>query len=182
MKLSKNKLVPLAICLFLVHTQITASSDSGTFSINPAKRVSPTEISIKEIFAKEFNILAFALGMYHSDAVERLSKNAIKEKFAGELDSCESEFDVSFDLENMDFGRRGFTRYYPFSVNGRDYIIRIFDIREKGYLSDFEILCEGEFEDSKLGFQILPGLNELLEQRKPEKLRIYNPAVCETHS
>jgi hypothetical protein len=179
--MSIKSIVLAAIASFMVHSSVDATLDVRTSPINPLKKVSPTEISIKENFAREFNVLAFALGLYYLDTHGRLSKDEIKEKLTGDIDKCRESFALSFDLDNIDFRKKGFTRYYPFRVNDKDYIIRIFDVNERHYLAASEVFYEGVFEESKLGFQILPGINEMLKNTKAAKLPIYEPAACSTN-
>ncbi len=167
--MNKSRLLVMIVCLFLVHTSVAATVDTRTFPLNLSKKVSPTETSIKELFAKEFNILAFALGIYHLDVIERFSKDKIKEHLASGFAKWAESFTLAFDLDNIDFKKKGFTRYYPFTVNKKDFIIRIFDIREEHYLPDFEIFYEGVFETSKIGFQIIPGINTILKEKEINK-------------
>jgi len=183
--MTKGKLIVLLVCFCVLYFNAPASPDIQSFvkasAINPAKKVSPTEISIKEIFAKEFNILTFALGMYQLDVGERLSKENIKMRLSDEVLFCKEAFSIVFDMENIDFNRKGFTRYYPFSVNGKDFIIRIFDADEKCYLADFEIFYDGVLEESNIGFQIIPGVKEILADTKAGKLSISDPAAFTTN-
>ena len=179
--MNRGKLLLIIACLFLVHTQVIATENLGTYPINPVKKVSPTETNIKEAFARQFNILTFALGIYCLDTEGHLSKDAIKERLSSESGICEETLALVFDLNNIDFKKKGFTRYYPFSVKERDFIIRIFDIREKHYLPDFEVFYEGTFKESKIGFQILPGIKTILEEKKAEKATFPDPTLCLTH-
>ena len=180
-----SKLTVLLVCLFVFYSNAPASPDIQTFvkasAINPAKKVSPAEIGMKEIFAREFNILAFAFGIYRLDVGERLSKESIKMRLSENVLFCKEAFSVAFDLENIDFNRKGFTRYYPFSVNGKDFIIRIFNAEESRYLADFKIFYDGVFEESNVGFQIIPGIKEILADTKAEKFTISDPAVFATN-
>ena len=175
--MNKRKLLILVLCLSLVQITVGKATDVRTFHINPIKKVSPIETNIKELFAQQFNILAFALGIYTMDTKERLSKDAIKASLADNSRICKDILGLVFDLDNIDFKRKGFTRHYPFSVNGKDFIIRIFDVREKHYLSNVEVFYEGVFETDNLGFQIIPGLKTILQETKVEKIPIYDPAA-----
>ena len=176
--LSKNRLLVITVCLFLVHTCAIASTELGTSPINPARKVSPTELNIKELFALEFNILAFARGIYSMDVEERLTKADIKKRLADGLDTCARELSLTFDLDNIDFRKKGFTRYYPFNVEGKDFIVRIFDAREEYYLPDFEVFYEGKYGDTNIGFQIIPGLATILADTKIEKFSFPDPNLC----
>ena len=183
--MSGGKLTVLLVCLLIFYSNASASSDIQTFvkasAHNPPTKVGPTKISIKEIFAKEFNILTFALGMYQLDVGERLSKESIKMRLSTDVLFCKEAFSIAFDLENIDFNRKGFTRYYPFSVNEKDFIIRIFDADERHYLADFEIFYDGVLEESNIGFQIIPGVKEILADTKAERLTISDPATFTTN-
>ncbi len=173
--MNKGKPLLIIACLILVHTASTAAPDIRTYPISPVQKVSPTETGIKEIFAREFNILAFALGIYYLDVEKRLPKYAIKKYLALGTAMCEENLSVAFDLDNIDFKRKGFTRYYPFKVGGKDCIIRIFDLKERHYLPDFDIFYEGVFEESNLGFQVIPGVDAILKEVKAEKIALRDP-------
>ena len=178
--MNKGKPFLIVLCLFLVHSSVDATLDIRTSPINPIKKVSPIETNIKELFAREFNILTFALGIYQLDTKGGLTKEYIKEALADNVRTCKDSLEVDFDLDNIDFRRKGFTRYYPFSVNGQDFIIRVFDLREEHYLPDFDIFYEGAFEESNIGFQIIPGIKTILKTTKAEKLHLYDPAIYST--
>ena len=180
--MSKSRLLLIIVCLFLVHSQLGIASSLGTLPLTPQPKVSPTETNQGMSFLKEFNILAFALAMYYLDAEERLSSDKLKERLAGDLYRWEERFGVIFDLDKII--KQGFTRYYPFSVNNKSFTIRLFDIRDRHYLrhrfSGVKVICEGEFKEG-VGFQILPGINDLLESKKIEKVSFQDPSVCSTY-
>lgn len=71
--------------------------------------------------------------------------------------------EVRFDLDRIDMGKKGWTRYYPFSISGKDFIMRIFLTREYLFQPKAEVLYEDTTGDKELTFQILPGLNKILE-------------------
>lgn len=175
--MSKSILLTLIVSLFLVHNIVVAAEELGTYPVSLIEKVSPTEISIKETFASEFNILAFALGIYQFETEKGLSKEDIKAALSESNLSCNSAINMVFDLDNIDIRKKGFTRYYPFSANEKDFIIRIFDLREKHFLPEFEILHEGMFENSEIGFQILPGLQTILRGKELNKFSLSDPAA-----
>lgn len=179
--MSKSKFMTTFVCLFLVLTQGVTAQDLRTSSVNLAKKVSPTNIHIKENFASEFNILAFALGMYYLDTEARFSKDMIKEHLLENNTFCQEELNIAFDIDNMDFNKKGFTRYYPFVLRDKSFIIRIFDVDEKHYLPDFETFYEGTFENSEIGFQIIPGIKEILKSREAKKITLLDPSIFSTH-
>lgn len=172
------------LILFLVFAlpSLPAFSEIENLPLNPpfSKLQDSLRSQRKVNFIKEFNILTFALGMYYLDAKERLSKEEVKKKLAWDSAIWDKEFDIAFDMDNIDFKRKGFTRYYPFNIEGRDFIIRIFDVRDKGYLPEFEVFNEGVFEDSKTGFQVIPGINTIIKNRKIKKVLLPSPASYST--
>jgi len=180
--MNRKRFLIIVFCLFVVQTTSTYAIDIRTSAINLTKKVSPTNSDIKEFFATQFNILTFALSMYNLDTNERFTKDLIKEKLSQNQTLWQEEFDIKFDLDNIDFNKKGFTRYYPFTVDSKSFIIRIFDAEEKHYLPDMEVFYEGVLEDSNLGFQIVPGLVEILDNNKAHKLEIQDPSVYATHS
>lgn len=180
-QMNKGRLLLIIACFALVHTQVAATPDIRTLPLNPHTKVSPTETNQWKNFLREFNLLAFALGIYYLDAKERLSKEDIKEKLTLDSAIWEKEFGITFDLDNIDFKKKGFTRCYPFTVNGKDFIIRIFDARDRHYLRGFEILYEDMFEKPRIGFQILPGINTILNGKKVERVSFSDPAAYFTH-
>ncbi len=181
--MSKSRLLLIIVCLSLVHTQLVAASSLGTLPLTPPVKVSPMETNQEIIFLKEFNILAFALAMYYLEAEERLSKDDLKERLADELYKWKEKFKVIFDLDNI--VKHGFTRDYPFTVKNKSFIIRLFDVRDGYHVrrrlpDEVKILYEGEFKEG-IRFQMLPGINEILESEKPEKALFQDPALCSTH-
>lgn len=173
-------MLSIIVCLFLVPSQIASTQDIGTYLRSVNQKVSSIETKKTDIFIRDFNILSFALGLYNLDAKERLTKVEIKERLAKEPALLRDKFGVSFDMDKIDFKKKGFTRYYPFSVSGKDFIIRIFDINEKHYLAECQVVYEGAFEKSSLGFQIIPGIKTILDEKKTEKVVLVNPAACST--
>lgn len=168
--MNKNRLLLIIVCLFLVHSQLGIASSLGTLPLTPPGKVSPLETNQEIIFLKEFNILAFALGMYYLEAEERLSKDDLKERLSETLDRWEDKFNVIFDLDNI--VKHGFTRDYPFTVKNKSFIIRLFDVKDGYHVrrrlpDEVKILYEGEFKEG-IRFQILPGINAILKDEKIE--------------
>jgi hypothetical protein len=167
--MNKSRLLLIIVCLFLVHTQLVTASGGGTLPLTPPAKVSPTETNQNIIFLKEFNILALALAMYYLEAEERLSNDGLKERLGETLDRWEDKFNVTFDLDSI--GRHGFVRDYPFTVRGKSFIIRLFDEMDAHHAArrlpdDVKILYQGKFKEG-IGFQILPGINDILGEIEP---------------
>ena len=110
-----------------------------------------------------YDVVCAALLMYKLDAVERASKSVVRETLRKKYDGVFVNFSgVRFDLDKMDFMKKGWTRYYPFYVDDKPYIIRIFRTEESVYQLDADVLYEGALKNPQVTFQILPGINALL--------------------
>jgi hypothetical protein len=72
-------------------------------------------------FKQIYESICIGLSIYKLDAFERYTKDKLVTDF--QFGTGKS---VRFDMENMDIGRKGWTRYYPFSIGGKDFIMRIF--------------------------------------------------------
>ncbi|MFH1593339.1 MAG: hypothetical protein ABID09_01415 [Candidatus Omnitrophota bacterium] len=169
--MKRDKLIAATVvCLALVHANVVATVDirtSPNVTIHKINTLQKTEIFSP---IKEFNILAFAFGLYELDARERVSKESIKERLMPVSDFLKERLEISFDLDRIDeLGNKGFTRYYPFTVGEKDYIIRIFDINEREYQPYCDLLYEDKIDDLEIGFQIMPGIKTLLSDKKIEK-------------
>ncbi len=145
-----------------------------TISSEPALKVSLNKPEISTLERYDIYVLCTALLIYKLDTIEKCPKDIIKERLTGQYE--ESFFDLSsvnFDLENIDyFRKKGFTRYYPFYVNGKPFIIRIFRTDEKYFQPDVEILYEASMKNPPVTLQILKGVNAILEhcKLKPQQM------------
>lgn len=175
--MNKSRLLLTIVCMFLVHTQLVASTNVGTLLLTPPKKVSPLEASQRDAFLKEFNLLTFALGMYRLDTEVRLTGDEIRNILNENIEHLERVCSIVFDFDRIDFRKKGYTRYYPFTIDGKDYIIRIYLEEERHFLPYADILAQGIFHNSGIGYQIIPGINSILNEVKSGKLPLNNPAL-----
>lgn len=163
-----RKRLCLILALLLMVQNVALAQDLllGTFPIEPTSKVSLNKPEISFLKKYDIYILCTALFIYRLDAIERNPKNIVKEIIKDHTDEADFRLsDVYFDLENIDyFGKRGFTRYYPFYVHGQPYIIRIFRTDEKHHQPEVRVLYEGDIKSPPVSFQILEGVNAILEQ------------------
>lgn len=174
--MDKKKMCVILAFLFLVQgAAFTQDLLPGTISITPASKVS---LNKAEIY-----ILCMGLLIYKLDTIERFSKDVIKERITSQYDR--SFFDssgVNFDLENIDyFGKRGCTRYYPFYVNEKPFVVRIFRTDEKHFQPDVEILYEAGMENPPVTLQILKGVNAILEHCRLEPHQMPSQSQAEIY-
>jgi len=115
-----------------------------------------------------------ALFIYKLDAEKRYSKEKIKKEYS---DFINRFSEAQFDLESMDIGKKGWTRYYPFSVNGQSFIIRFFLASEiilrSKEIPEEKALYQDTIRNGKIIFQILPGVNEILKDRQIKPQAVY---------
>ena len=86
-----------------------------------------------------------------------------------------SDSGVRFDFAHIDLMRRGWTRYYPFSVGRKMFIARIFLTKEAGFQPKVTVISELAVEDLGVTLQILPGIDEILKDRKITPNKTYSP-------
>lgn len=173
--MSKKRLHLILALLFAVQsTAFTQDLLPRTVSVEPASKVSLNKPQTPFLNKYDIYILCMALLIYKMDVVERYSKDEIKEKMAEQYDN--SFFNlagVNFDLENIDyFRKKGLTRYYPFYINEKPFVIRIFRTDEKHHQPEVEVLYEGSVGEPPVTFQILKGVNAILEkcQLRPQNI------------
>ena len=119
---------------------------------------------------KIYDAICMGVFLYELDTIARLSKEEIERSYPGlSLNSL-----VRFDLANMDLGKKGWTRYYPFSIGNKAFIMRIFLTAERAYQPSAPVLYEGSIADPAVTFQILPSINEMISGCKIKPRQIYS--------
>ena len=81
--------------------------------------------------------------------------------------------DVRFDFAHIDLMRKGWTRYYPFSVGEKRFIARIFLTKEALFQPKVRVVSELVIEDFGITLQVLPGISEILSDCKIKPNNIY---------
>lgn len=161
-----NRKKAVGLLVFLLLVQMLAHPQEmlpGTSQLLPQTKVSLTNPEIT--FFQRYDILSLALLIYKLDAIERYPKEVVKETIMRDYDRTFFTLTgVRFDLEHIDIGRKGWTRYYPFVIHDKLYLIRIFKTEERAYQPDVEVLLEGQLNDPDVIFQILPGVNSILKE------------------
>jgi hypothetical protein len=136
---------------------------NGGASPQPDNLIPPAKVapSIPDTcFRQIYGIVYGALYLYKLDAINRFSKDYILSEW-GKESFCFSG--VQYDIKNMDIGRKGWTRYYPFQVGNNNFIVRVFRTEERAYQPKIDVLFEGEIENPAVTFQVLPNLNSILK-------------------
>jgi len=147
------------------------SSSILSFEISPLNPPTNIDVNYSDPAVKKiYDAICLGVFLYELDTIARLSKEEI-ERSCSEL-SLNSE--VRFDLANMNLGRKGWTRYYPFSIGNKDFIMRIFLTAERAYQPSTSVLYEGSIAHPAVTFQVLPSINEIISNCKIKPHVIYS--------
>ena len=96
----------------------------------------------------------YAAELYDMETVNRLSFRNMRSNFK-KLYAKESKKDgIKFNLSQTGLFKEGSIRYYPFSFDGEEYAIRIFNNLDKEYVHQTEVLSEGGV-DENLSYEII---------------------------
>ena len=121
------------------------------------------------VFKQIYTAICLGVSLYELDAIGGLSKEEIERRRPG----LSVNSPVRFDLENMDLGRKGWTRHYPFYIEDKSFIMRIFLTAERTYQPSAPILYEGSLANPAVTFQVLPSINEIISVHKSKPHRTY---------
>lgn len=165
------------LAMFFLLSDLTFSQIASATNY-PLTQIKVTANCPDVLFKKIFDSICFGLSVYKSDVIGQFTKEALIKNF-GKVVLNPS---ISFDLENIDIIKKGWTRYYPFSIDGKSFILRIFLTEEKAYQPAVAILYEGNIQNPAVTFQVLPSLNEILADCKIKPSRTYSTHQVDSSS
>lgn len=166
--MNKKRLSIIAAVFFLVPAiSFSHELSAETWLLSPPSKVSLNETN--GYFKQLYDVLYLALSIYKSDAFNRYSKEALIREYGSALVNSQ----VRFDLEHIDIGKKGWTRYYPFSVDNKRFILRIFLTEEYSYQPKVAVLFEVNFNNPAVTLQVLPGINAILKDCKIKQHVLY---------
>lgn len=119
--------------------------------------------------------------IYKMDAFERLSEPYLKDKLAA-LSRCFG--DGVFDADRIDFMKKGFTRHYLLTINGKSLVMRICLTSELGFqpeIPDNDIMVQGQIGDIRATYQIFD-ITALTEVQKPQPRTTFHSREVERSS
>ncbi len=150
----KKRRFAIAIIIFFLALAASSPdiSEAQNSALSPPMRI--TEHLFKEVYAT----VSVAFSVYKMDAMDGLSMENIIDKHRAALIGA----DVKFDLEHMDLRRKGWTRHYPVSIRGENFIVRLFLTGERAYQPALPVLFEMDIKDPDVTCQILPDINSIL--------------------
>jgi hypothetical protein len=144
-------------------------TEAGGFSLAP-----PSVINLPD-FNQLLTAVRTGVAIYRLDAMGECPKADLKAK-------CEAITAAnplpSFDISKMDLGKKGWTRYYSFSIGNRDLIIRIFLTGEYEYqitIPDEDIILQASRKDIGITYQVFTGVNAILKNSRIKPHAPFDP-------
>ena len=171
----KRLLIFLSVFFLVQHVTPSQVLSNTTFSLPQITQVSVDATSPGNSFKQIYESIYTGLAIYKLDAIEKCPK----ERLAVALSAICHSSDIAFDLNNISFGKKGWTRYYPFSIGDKNFIMRIFLTGELRYQSKVPVLYEGALAEPNITFQILPSINDILAVCKIKPIRTYSFALAD---
>lgn len=167
-----------ALAIFIL-VQDAAIPHSLFSAVNhPLTQIKVCENSVDRSFKKIYDSVCMGLAIYKLDVTGRSSKESLIDT----LGKIVSPPGIRFDLKNADVLKKGWTRYYPFSIDGKNFIMRIFLTAERPYQPPVAVLYEGNIVNPAVTFQVLPSLNEILAECKIAPRRTYSTRQLDSSS
>lgn len=166
--MNKKRTAILAVIFFLLSTiTLTGIAPAENLSPNPLTEINTSGANLP--FKETCNFLCMALSLYKSDAFKGMPKEELIKTYSSIL----SGSGVRFDFERIDLMKKGWTRYYPFSVGEKKFVARIFLTKELGFQPKVQVISEIIVDNFGVTLQILPGIDEILNDCKIKPNRIY---------
>ncbi len=141
----------------------------------------PPSIINQTCFSQLLSAIRIGKMIYRMDVFDRISADALKEKLAAL--SSEPGGPV-FDAGKLDFKKKGFTRHYLFTLDGRTLIMRVCLTSELGFqpeIPESEIIINGNIGNVKATYQIFD-MRVLLEGPKILPLTTFHSRETERFS
>lgn len=171
-----KRLITFLSVFFLVqHVTPSQVLSNTTFSLAQVTQINVSSDSPDNSFKKIYESIYTGLAIYKLDAIEKCPK----ERMAAALGAICRSSDIAFDLNNISLGKKGWTRYYPFSIGDKNFIMRIFLTGELRYQPKVPVLYEGTLTEPPVTFQILPSINDILAVCKIKPIRTYSFALAD---
>lgn len=164
--MNKKKLSIVLAIFFLVQSAAVAQNlDAEIYALNIPSRIA-------DPYFRNMNIAAeAALSIYKKHELDKISKEDILRQFFG---GAVNEY-VKFDLDDLRLGKGGWTRYYPVSILGENFIARVFLTDEEVLQYKAEVLFQARIEKpQRITCQIIPNVNEILRDCKIEPHKVYS--------
>ena len=173
--MNKKITAAVAVTLFLVQAiSLTGMAPAETLSPNPLTEINTGGANLP--FKETCNFLCMALSIYRSDTFKGMPKEELVKAYGSML----SGSDVRFDFAHIDLMRKGWTRYYPFSVGEKRFVARIFLTKEANFQPKVQVISELAIENFGVTIQILPGIGELLNDCKIRPNKAYRSLLTDT--
>lgn len=147
---------------------------------NPCTLLPPSIIS-QQYFSQLLTAVRIGKIIYRMDAFERLSADCLRK----ELDFLSRDSgERIFDADCIDFMKKGFTRHYLLTINGKSLVMRICltsELRLQPEIPDKDIVVKGEIESVKATYQVFD-IIALTEVQKPQPRPTFHSIETERSS
>jgi hypothetical protein len=172
--LIKKSTALIAAAFFVVQVALFAGAASAEiYSPNPLTRINTDGNNV--IFKETCSFLCAVLSLYKSDVLDKLAKEDLIRVYAPILEDLKARF----DFDNIDIGKKGWTRYYPFSIGTKKFVARIFLTKEAYFQPKVQVLSETVMENLGVTLQVLPDINEILDNCKIRPNKIYGSSLVD---
>lgn len=147
---------------------------------NPYTLLPPSIIS-QQYFSQLLTVVRIGKIIYSMDAFERLSAPCLRQKLAL---LSQGFGEPVFDAERIDFMKKGFTRHYLFTVDGKTLVMRICltsELKFQPEIPDEDIILKGDIDGVKATYQVF-SLIALTEGQRPRPRAVFYSRETERSS
>lgn len=172
--MKKVSALPIVAIFFLAQAilQSGPGACAENYFLNPPSALDP--VLAKSPVMSEYCIIGAAIVLYNADVVKRLPREELIEQVGLFLAGTS----VRFDPSSIGMLRNGRTRCYTFWIGDSCFVARICP-REARILLDVPVLREFDIRKSGVILQILPGVNDILKDRRIQPYNISSPAIVD---
>ena len=100
------------------------------------------------------DVTYYIKALYDMEATERLPARHIRRNFRKKYAKKLKEIGIEFNLSQIGLLKEGSIRYYPFSLNGQQYAVRVFEGHDVDYLHKVGVIGNGKIDES-LSYELI---------------------------
>lgn len=173
--MDKKRTAVITVTFFLVQAVfISALAQAEVYSSGPLTEIRVDRSNV--LFRETCNIICMALSLYRADAFLKMPKEELIKMYSGVL----LDSRIRFDFEHLDMIKKGWTRYYPFSAGEKSFVARLFLTKESYFQPKVPVISELVVENIGVTLQILPNINEILNDCKIKPSNVYKPSLVDS--
>lgn len=163
--MNKKRLSIILAIFFLVQAvSLPQNSIAENYSLNIPSRIADS------CFRYMTSAAEVALAIYKMREFGNATRSEIEKQFAyGVINEY-----IKFDLKDLRLGKGGFTRYYPVSILGGNFIARVFLTAEEALQPKVKVVFEAKITDPGLTCQIIPDISSIIKDCKITPHKVYD--------